>query len=151
MAECSQQKNDKDNCIGSALENPLTSTDAVHSSSSKEGKDCTTSYDSSNKTSYTLAEPKRTRLTAGREAQCFRADFEDVACPINGSYGDPAGGVNTPEQETQEGGGPCVLVMGNELSLLRSYTGDKVHCVKYRRKLRTHSPARHHSAPPAIH
>ncbi len=71
----------------------------------------------------TLIRPNSALLTAGREARNYRADFEDVAHPINSSYGDPAGGVNTPEQETQEGGRPCVLVMGNELSISLIHRG----------------------------
>ena len=150
MAECILHKNDKDNCIDCTLGNPAPSIDAMHTSSRKEGMDCATSYNSSYKLhnpSTDLMEPTSAHLIEGHKGRCFCADIENDTFPINDSYGDPTGNYSTPEQETQEGGRPCLLVIGNELSLF--HTGNMVNGLQYRIKLGTNSMGHPHSAPPA--
>ena len=144
MAECILHKNDKDNCIDCTLGNPTTSIDDMHTSSKKEGRDIAKSYDSSHK----LHNPSNSaHLIEGHKGRCFCADIENDTFPINDSYEDPTGNYSTPEQETQEGGRPCVLVIGNELSLF--HTGNMVNGLQYRIKLGTNSMGHPHSAPPA--
>ncbi len=148
MAECVLDKNDKDNYIDCTLGNPATLIGAMHTSSRKEGRDCATSYDSSYKLhnpSTDLMAPNSAHLIESHKGRYFCADI--VTLPINDSYVDPTGNYSTPEQETQEGGRPCLLVIGNELSLF--HTGNMVNGLQYRIKLGTNSMGYPHSAPPA--
>ncbi len=150
MAECILDKNDKDNCIDCTLGNPATSIDAMHTSSRKERRDCAISYNSSYKLhnpSTDLMEPTSAHLIEGHKGRCFCADIVNVTFPINDSCGDPTGNYSTFEQETQEEGRPCVLVIWNELPLVN--TGNMVNGLQYRIKHGTNSMGCPHSAPPA--